>query len=340
MVASKFLYDLVTIGSVTIDITQTVSDEYLKEYNLKKTDSNYIDAALFNRLAAHPDIKMKTIGGPSTNIITAMAMAGSRVGLIGKIGKCNFGQQFHDDIQKYNLAFTPVVCTEKPTTALMSYVTPDKDRSFAVLSGAGDKLVPEDIDFDMLDRARYTHLDLFLLFSDEGIKTVDYVAAQLQKNGSKLALSLNCEPLMELQRERIQKLARQADILVGSLDEFKMLFQVETNEQVFAVAKTLKAPVALTNGPKDVFVIDDSGVHIVPVTKINTIVDTCGAGDQFAAGYMKGIIDGLPAKQAAQQGCLWSQQIIQHYGALAKKAPPLLRAANQNTPQNPAKKRS
>ena len=332
MAAKRHLYDFITIGSVTIDITQTVTDQYLSDQKLTKTDSNYIGEKQFNYLAAHPEIKMKTIGGPSTNIITAMALAGSRVGLIGKIGKCDMGRQFQRDIRNYNLAFTPVVCPVRPTTALMSYVTPDKDRSFAVLSGAGDKLMPEDIDINMIDAARYVHLDLFLMFSEEGRETIDYVSTHLNRTGGKLALSLNCEPLMEQQRERIQELAAQADILVGSLDEFKTLYQIETDQQVFETAKKLKAPVALTNGAKDVYVIDQSGVHIIPVKKVEGIVDTCGAGDQFAAGYMKGVIDGLSPKRAAEQGCGWSAQIIQHYGALPKKAPPLLKPANQNTP--------
>ncbi len=338
MSAKKHLYDFTTIGSVTIDITQTVSDQYLSDHGLRKTDSNYINTDLFNRLVKHPDIKMKTIGGPSTNIITAMALAGGRVGLIGKIGTCDLGQQFNQDIGKFSLTFMPVVCPEKPTTALMSYVTPDKDRSFAVHSGAGDKLTPEDIDLDMIDQSRFVHLDLFLMFSDEGRSTIDFVSDHLKRTGGKLALSLNCEPLMEKERARIQELAAQADILVGSLDEFKTLYQVETDEEIFAAAKRLKAPVALTNGAKDVYVIDNQGVHIVPVKKVEGIVDTCGAGDQFAAGYLKGVIDGLPPKMAAQQGCMWSAQIIQHYGALPKKVPPQLKAANTNTPPVDIKK--
>lgn len=332
MAASKNQFDFITIGSVTIDITQTVTDEYLKAHGLRKTDSNYIATNVFNKLARHPDIKMKTIGGPSTNIITAMALAGGRVGLIGKIGTCDLGLKFQCDIKKYNLAFTPVICPERPTTALMSYVTPDKDRSFAVLSGAGDKVGPADVDVDMVDRAKYVHLDLFLMFSDEGRETIDFISDYLKRQNGKLALSLNCEPLMDQQRARIQALAKQADILVGSLEEFKTLYQVETNEGVFAAAKKLKAPVALTNGAKDVYVIDDHGVHIIPVKKVDGIVDTCGAGDQFAAGYMKGIIDGLSPKRAAEQGCLWSAQIIRHYGALPKAAPPQLSAANTNAP--------
>lgn len=338
MSGSKYRYDFITIGSVTIDITQTVADKYLSDNGLRKTDSNYIDAALFNRLSKHSAIKMKTIGGPSTNIITSMALAGGQVGLIGKIGTCDLGRQYHDDIRKYNVSFMPVVCAQKPTTALMSYVTPDKDRTFAVFSGAGDKLVPEDIDLDMINTSRYVHLDLFLMFSNEGRATIDFVSDHLAKTSGKLALSLNCEPLMEKERARIQKLAAQADILVGSLDEFKTLYQAGTMDQVIAAAKKLKAPVALTNGAKDVYVIDKNSVHIVPVNKVDGIVDTCGAGDQFAAGYMKGIIDGLSPKMAAQQGCMWSAQIIKHYGALPKSAPPVLSAANNNTPKTDIRK--
>ena len=321
----KYKYDFVTVGSVTIDITQTVSDEFLKKENLKKTDSNYILSDQFNRLAAHPDIKMKAIGGPSVNIVTALSMAGTRAGLIGKTGQDAYGEQFRSDIKKFDLTYEGAVCDKSGTKALMSYVTPDKDRTFAVSGSGGENIERADINWDMIDQAHYTHVDLFLMFSPIGTKAVDDVAAHLKATGGKFALTLNCEPLMRRERQRIQKLAKQADILVGSLDEFKALFDVEKIDDVVRIAKTLKAQVALTQGSKDVYVIHNGQVDVVPVNKVEGVIDTCGAGDQFAAGFIKGVIDRLSPKQSAEQGCLWSAQIIRHYGALQKKSPPLIK---------------
>lgn len=323
--ASRLSYDVVTIGAVTVDFTQPASERFLQQTGFVKGASTLISEQMFSRLNDSTNIVLKSIGGVSTNIATAIALNGGKVALIAKTGRDENGRFYAEQIKKYGISYTPIIDSVIPTTALMSYVTPDKERSFAVLGGAGCRISGEDIDFSLLADTRIIHIETFILQSAEGCNTAAYLTDTINKMGGRLAISLNSAPLMAEKRALIQSLVDRADIVTGNINEFKTLYEVDSDRQALDIARRLKAIVALTQGSRNAYVTERGKHHVIPVKAERKLVDTSGAGDQFTAGLLKGLADGYHPLDAARQGVLWASYIIRHYGALPRQRPPTLK---------------
>jgi sugar/nucleoside kinase (ribokinase family) len=324
---SNSQYDIVTIGAVTVDFTQRATERFLHDFKIAKGLSTLIPAEMFAALNedGQTDSTLKTIGGVSTNIGASIAMNGGKVALIGKTGNDDNGRFYARQIEQYGIDYTAVIDMNAPTTALMNYITPDKAHSFAVLGGSGCRIKPEDIDLSLLERAKITHIETFMLQSEEGCATADYLADTVNRLGGKLAISLNSAPLLIEKRELVQSLITRADIVIGNINEFKALYNLNTDKDALGLARSLRTTIALTQGSRNAYIMEDGRYHVIPVKKERQVVDSSGAGDQFAAGLLKGLADNYSGVDAARQGALWATGVLRHYGALPQKRPPTLR---------------
>jgi sugar/nucleoside kinase (ribokinase family) len=294
--ASK-TFDVVALSALCVDIQSAVPDAELARHKLVKGLSNPVSPETVHAIQLADDA-LKTPGSPGGNVVGGIALRGGKAALIGKIGTDSHGVFLTQRLQKHDVAFTPVVAGDgTATSSVLVLTTPDKERSFAFSNGAGLKLAPEDIDENLIKQAKITYLDSYLWLSDSGQDAVHHAAALAKRYDSKVALALN------------------DDILVGDGKEFMALFNTQTIEETLDKLVQGGFTAALTVGAKGAYVIENGTVAHVPAKKVENIIDTNGAGDQFAAGFLYGLAQGKSAADSGAIGAAWASDIIQHRGA-------------------------
>ncbi|TAL39540.1 MAG: adenosine kinase [Alphaproteobacteria bacterium] len=312
-------FDVVAIGAVCVDAQVIGDDALLERYSLTKAVSNDIGADVLKYAA--DDGMPKTAGGPATNIAAGIALRGGNAALVGKVAGDDLGSFFSARMQSFGVEYTALLAedADKGTTFIMVVTTPDKERTFACYNGAGLMLSPEDIDRSLIREAKITYLDSYLWLSENGREAVRHAAETAKQEGSLVALSLNDRHIVEKNREAFLSLATShADILVGDQKEFGALFGTTTLEETKDAVAKLGVIASITAGAKGAYVIEDGVMTHVPAEKIEHVVDTSGAGDAFAAGFLYGLSQGKTAPDAASIGASWAADIIQHFGAEPK----------------------
>jgi len=336
--AAPKTYDVVALGAVVVDVQLQADDKHLEAFGIQKGLSNLVSSATVDKIADGLSPR-KSAGGPGANVAAGIALRGGSSALIGKIANDDNGTFLAQRFADNGIDYTPLLSTNPATgtTAVLVMTTPDKERTFAFAAGASMELAPEDIDASLVANAKITYLDSYLWLTDSGREAVHHAANLAEHAGGKIALALNDAKIVENNRAAFFALAKShADILVGDMKEFMTLCGTTTLEDTAQVIADLGCTAAITAGAKGAYVVDGGTVTHVPAQKIDKekIVDTNGAGDQFAAGFIYGLSQGMTPVESATQGTLWASDIIQHFGAepkFGKTAPPAI----QNPAPNP-----
>lgn len=310
-------YDVVALSALCVDIQSAVPESEITRHGLKKGLTNQVSPETVRAITLGDDA-IKTPGSPGGNVAGGIALRGGKVALIGKIANDEAGVFITQRLQSHDVDFTPVISSnpQSATNAVMVLTTPDRERSFAFASGAAYELAPEDIDTALISQAKITYLDSYLWLSDSGQDAVAHAAALAKQSGGKVAMALNDAALVARNRDKYLALAiSHADILVGDRKEFMALFGTATIEETFEKVAAHGFTAAITAGAKGADVIENGVRTHVPARKIDHVVDTNGAGDQFAAGFIYGLAAGKSAADSAAQGASWASDVIQHRGA-------------------------
>jgi sugar/nucleoside kinase (ribokinase family) len=319
-------YDVVALSAICVDIQIMAEESVLKRHKIQKGFTNSVSAKTLARIMEGTQ-GLKTTGSPGVNVAAGIALRGGVSGLIGKIANDDHGKFFADRAKGHGIDYTPVISTQEKTvtTCAVIVTTPDKERSFAFLSGAGLELAPEDVDHALIAKAKITYLDSYLWLSPSGKDSVHHAAEHAKKAGSRVAIALNDANVVERNSVAFLALARShGDILLGDQREFMKLFGTKTLEETVNAIHKLGCIAAITAGKDGAHVVHGGTVTHIPANKIANIVDTNGAGDQFAAGFLYGLAQGKTPADAARQGAAWASDIIQHMGAepkVGKNAP-------------------
>ena len=323
-------YDVVALSAACVDINILAEESHIDAHGLKKGLTNSIPSEKLSALMKGKEILTKTPGSPGANVVMGIALRGGSAALIGKIANDPHGNFFTGRIRSHGIDYTPVVYdnAEATTTCVLVLTTPDRERTFAFSGNSGLHLSPEDIDRQLLEQAKITYCDSYLWLSTSGKEAVHHAADEAKKSGSKVALALNDADIVARNQPEILALAKShAHILVGSQNEFMTLLNTETLEDTIAALSALGCTAAMTAGSAGAYIIEDGKSVHVPARKVEKIVDTNGAGDQFAAGFLYGLAQGKSAKESGEIGTHWAADIIQHSGSepkIGKNAAPSL----------------
>lgn len=319
-------YDIVALSAICVDIQLQAEDAQLAAHGIKKGLSNLVSADTVAGIIAGQTPAI-TPGSPGANVAAGVALRGGKAALIGKIANDSHGKFFKTRVQGNSIHYTPLLAAndETATTALVVMTTPDKERSFAFAPGAGMQLQPEDIDAALMSNAKITYLDSYLWLTANGRDAVHHAATLAKQSGGLVALALNDAGVVAANQPGFLALAKShADILVGDTKEFMTLFQTTTLEETLEAIRLSGKTASMTMGAKGAYVVEQGVATHVPANKIDPklIVDTNGAGDQFAAGFLFGLAEGKPAPEAGRQGADWATAIIQHMGAEPRRPGP------------------
>lgn len=310
-------YDVLGIGNAIVDVLSRADDGFLESQKLTKSNMQLIDAARAEALygAMGPGIEIS--GGSAANTIAGLASFGAATSFIGMVKSDQLGKVFRHDITALGVDYnTSARLDGEPTARCLILVTPDGERTMNTFLGASQTLGPDDVDEAQIARADIVYLEGYL-FDPAPAKEAFYKAARLaHKHNGRVALTLSDSFCVDRHREEFRVLVSdEVDILFANEAEIISLYEVATFDEACARVRTDCPLAALTRSADGVVVISGGAVSEVPAKKIESLVDTTGAGDLFAAGFLFGLSQNRGLEDCARLGAMAAAEVIGHMGA-------------------------
>ena len=312
-------YDVVGIGNAIVDILARVDERLLRDCDLQKGSMALVDEARADALRAKvtPDAVMS--GGSAANTMAGLACFGARGAFVGKVRDDAPGQRFSAAMRETGIAFTTPVSGEGPGTAVcLVFVTPDGERTMSTYLGACREMTPADLDEAAIADAKILYLEGYLWdppFAKDAFRRAVAVA---HGAGRRVALSLSDAFCVDRYRDEFLGLIRDksVDIVFCNESELCALYQTSDFDTALRALAAEGVEAAVTRSAEGCVVVAPGATPlVVPARKVETVVDTTGAGDLFAAGYLAGLARGESQQRCAELGALGASEIIKHLGA-------------------------
>ncbi|WP_395647223.1 adenosine kinase [Terricaulis sp.] len=323
-------YDVVAVGNAIIDILQAVPDALLAEENIAKGAMTLIDEARADHLTARFEAAVVAAGGSAANTVTGIASFGGKTGYIGKVADDELGARFTREFRAAGVAFnTPPRPLPPGTARSLIAVTPDGQRSMNTYLGASTLLDVKDIDADLVRAGNVLFLEGYL-FDREEAKAAFVHAAEIAKAASrKVALTLSDTFCVERHRSSFQQLvAGHVDILFSNENEILNLYETSDLGAAIETARRACPIVIVTRSEHGSVIAAGAQTFNIDVAPVAKVVDSTGAGDQYAAGFLYGYANARPLPECGALASLAAAEVISHMGprpetslrALATKA--------------------
>ncbi len=316
MAAPRF--DVLGIGNAIVDVIARTDDDFLVAQKMQKGGMALIDEARATAIydAMGPAIQIS--GGSAANTIAGIASFGARAAFVGKVKDDEVGRIFRHDITKAGVTFETKAAADGPSTA-RSYimVTPDGERTMNTFLGAAQNLHSKDIDEKQIADAAITYLEGYL-WDPQDAKAAFLKAAKIAHDARRMvALTLSDAFCVDRYRGEFLKLLRDGviDLLFANEAELKSLYETADFDAAVAALRKDAKLAAVTRSEKGCVVVSPETIEVVPAAPVQRVVDTTGAGDLFAAGFLVGIARGRDHVTAGKLGALAAAEVIQHLGA-------------------------
>lgn len=310
--------DVVTIGNALVDVLAHVDDAQLAELGLEKNSYDLIDAAEAERRYAVMPPSLEVSGGCSANTAVGIVSMGGSAGFVGKVRDDQLGAVFAHDIRAAGVDYTTPPATEGPATGrCLILVTPDAHRTMRTYLGAASVIEPSDIDEQLFVGAKAVYIEGFL-WEQPGAKEAIVKAMDLARsNDAAVAFSLSDVFCVEHHRaEFVDMLDRGViDVLFANEPETMSLFQTGDFDAAADLVRKRCRLGALTRGADGSVVVAGDDTHAVGIAGEGPVVDTTGAGDLYAAGFLYGLTHGFDPARCGQLGSIAAAEIISHIGA-------------------------
>jgi sugar/nucleoside kinase (ribokinase family) len=311
-------YDVVGLGNAIVDVLAHVEDSFLWDHDLAKGAMTLIDAGAALRLHRLLKNTVECSGGSAANSMVGLAALGGRAAYIGKVRDDELGAVFGRDIRAAKVAFSTAPAHDGPATArCLVLVTTDAQRTMQTFLGASALLGPGDVDAELIRSAKVTFLEGYLWDPPEAKEAFLAAAGIAHEAGRLVALTLSDPFCVERHRDEFLDLVdNHVDILCANEDEIVSLYRADGFAEAVAVLRGRCRWAALTRGARGAVILrgDDDPVE-VPAAPVEKVVDTTGAGDLFAAGFLHGVTRDADAATCGMLGSIAAAEIIGHFGA-------------------------
>lgn len=316
MAATRF--DVLGIGNAIVDVIARADDDFLIAHGMRKGGMALIDEARAAAIYEAMGPAVEVSGGSAANTIVGVASFGARAAFVGKVKDDGLGRSFSHDIRAAGVAFaTPPAPDGASTGRCYVLVTPDGERTLNTFLGAAQDLHPGDIDPEAIASAAITYLEGYL-WDPAHAKEAFLKAAKIAHDaGRMVALTLSDAFCVDRWRDEFLGLIRSGtvDLLFANEAELHALYQTADFDTALGALRTDARLAVVTRSEKGCIIVsreNTQSVHAVPVERV---VDTTGAGDLFAAGFLVGLAREQTEEDAARLGALAAAEIIQHLGA-------------------------
>jgi sugar/nucleoside kinase (ribokinase family) len=311
-------YDVLGIGNAIFDVLVRTGDEFLQAQGMDKGSMALIDearaAAIYSAMGPATEIS----GGSAANTIVGVADFGARAAYVGKVKDDQIGKLYVHDIRAAKVAFETPASADGPATGC-SYilVTPDGERTMNTYLGAAQNLSPADIDPTQIAASAIVYLEGYL-WDPKDAKDAFLKASKIaHDNGRTVALTLSDAFCVGRYRDEFLDLirSRTVDLVFANEAELQSLYETDDFDKALVQLRNDARLAVVTRSEKGCVVVSSESTVAVPAFPVEKVVDTTGAGDLFAAGFLFGLVRGVNHEQAGRLGTLAAAEIIQHLGA-------------------------
>jgi sugar/nucleoside kinase (ribokinase family) len=324
--------DVLAIGNAIVDVIADADDAFLERHGMAKGGMQLIDADQAERLYADMGPGRELSGGSAANTVAGLAALGLRAGFIGQIGEDDLGHIFSHDIRALGVEFdTPERSDVGPTGHCLIHVTPDAQRTMSTFLGAAQQLDGSSVTAERIAVAKILYLEGYLWDPPGPRAAMEAAIDHAASSGTRVAFTLSDGFVVERHRADFLRLIDDGKIDILFANELEFLHLAHETDLEPAMAKfTGRIPtLVVTRSEKGALGLSGEERAQVPAEPIERLVDTTGAGDLFAAGFLAGQARGKSLKDSLRLGAICASEVIQHYGArpeldLAALASPLL----------------
>jgi sugar/nucleoside kinase (ribokinase family) len=324
--------DVVGLGNALVDVLSHESDEFVEAHGLVKGSMALIDAEQAERLYAAMGPGTEVSGGSVANTMVGVASFGGSSAFIGRVANDQIGTVFGHDIRAAGVQFAnPPAPDGLPSGRCLILVTPDAERTLNTFLGAAAQFGPEDVAADLVSDAQVTYLEGYLWDQPEAKEAFRLAARLAHQAGQRVALTLSDGFCVDRHRADFLTLVdEQVDILFANEAELCSLYEVDDFDAALQRVNHHCEVAALTRSAKGSVVVSGEEVHVIDAAPVpGGVVDTTGAGDLYAAGFLYGFTHGYDLGTCGRLGAIAAAEVISHLGArpaqsLAALAAPLL----------------
>jgi adenosine kinase len=311
-------YDILGFGNAIVDVIARTDDDVLAKHGLNKGAMQLVDEATADRLYGVMGQTTIVSGGSAANTIIGAASFGCKTAFVGRVKADEPGKMFAHDIKQAKVDFSTAASPDGPATArCLVFVTPDGQRTMNTFLGACQNLTEADVDAEAVAQSSITYLEGYL-WDPPAAKAAFVKASKIARDaGQRVALTLSDAFCVDRYRDEFLGLMRDGSvqILFANEHELLSLYQTSDFDTALGLLRGENLLAAVTRSEKGCVVIKGETSVAVPAFPIENLVDTTGAGDLFAAGFLTGLTKNKDLATCAKLGALAAAEIIQHIGA-------------------------
>ncbi len=312
--------DVVGIGNAIVDVVIQVEESFLSKHGLVKGSMTLIDQAQAQELYNQSGPGFETSGGSAANTLVGLSMLGGKGGFIGRVSNDQLGESFIHDIRSVGTIYdTPMASLGPSTARCLILVTPDAQRTMCTYLGASVQLQPEDLDLTIIKKAKVLYLEGYLWDNDAAKRAFVFAAKTCKELGRKVALTLSDSFCVNRHRESFLELVNgHIDILFANEAEIKSLFQTESLEESIKELDNHCELAIITLSEKGSIIISNKERISIPAYSLAKVIDTTGAGDLYAGGFLFGYTQGYSLTHCGKIGSICAGQIVTQLGPRSK----------------------
>ena len=310
------LYDVAAIGNAIVDVIAPATDDFLSTNALDKGAMMLIDEARGVELYGKMASGIEASGGSAGNTIAGVASFGGRAAYMGKVAKDQLGDVFAHDMRAIGAHFdTPPLLGGPATARSLINVTPDGERTMCTYLGASTEFAADDVDAAVIEGAKIVYLEGYLFDAEAARRAFAKAAGLARGAGRMMAITLSDGFVVDRHREALLAfIESQVDLVFANDTELMAMFQTTDFDDAMAQMRGKVKIAAVTRGAAGSTIAAAGETFDVSAYPVEKVVDTTGAGDQYAAGFMFGLAKGRPLNVCGQLGSLAASEVISHYG--------------------------
>ena len=310
------LYDVAAIGNAIVDVIAPATDAWLAENGLDKGAMMLVDPARSAELYGKMQAAVEASGGSAANTIAGVASFGGKGAFMGKVANDKLGEVFAHDMRAIGARFENSPLIGGPATAVsMINVTPDAQRTMCTFLGASVEFSDADVEKETVEAAKIVYLEGYLFDAEAARRAFAKAAALAHGAGRMIALTLSDGFVVGRHRAGLMGfIENQVDLLFANETEICALFETSDFDAAVAALRPHVKLAAITRSEAGSVILSQGERLTVAAEPVEKVVDTTGAGDQYAAGFMFGLSRGRSLQQCGQLASLAAAEVISHYG--------------------------